>query len=178
MTDAHRAAAAARAGSDDDYGGGDPNPRDRRALAEYLTALGDVGRAHDAEGLYLVVSHSGREYLVDDWTGACECPDHRYRNVRCKHARRVEFATGKRAIPAEIEGVDEQLGDHVEGTPRVAVTDGGTLGADGEGAGDEGAGDKIRPDDCACWDPDGALPCWPCYRDGFAGPNPDAAADE
>jgi hypothetical protein len=31
-----------------------------------------------------------------------------------------------------------------------------------------------RPEDCDCWDPEGDLPCWPCYRDGFDVPNPSA----
>lgn len=74
----------------------DVDERDRRALTEYLTVLEDLGRARDADGLYLVVSQSGSEYLVDAHTGACECPDHEYRGVHCKHARRMAFATGDR----------------------------------------------------------------------------------
>jgi hypothetical protein len=31
-----------------------------------------------------------------------------------------------------------------------------------------------RPEDCQCWDPDGELPCWPCYREGFRSQNPTA----
>lgn len=163
-------------------GGGrlDLDPRDVRALTEYLTVLGDIGRARGADDLYLVVSQSGREYLVDGRTGACECSDHRYRGVRCKHARRVEFATGERAVPAGVDGVDERLGEHVDGTPRVAVTDGGkALEVDDAGDGEpreDDPGRADRPAECSCWDPDGKLPCWPCYRDGFEEPNPEAPA--
>ena len=91
--------------------------RDVRALTQYLTVLDDVGRARDAEDLYLVVSESGNEYLVDARAGTCECPDHRYRECRCKHLRRVAFATGEREIPAWVdrEAVDDQLGLHVRG---------------------------------------------------------------
>jgi hypothetical protein len=34
-----------------------------------------------------------------------------------------------------------------------------------------------RGDDCDCWDADAALPCWPCYRDGFEVPNPEVDED-
>jgi hypothetical protein len=71
----------------------------RRALTEYLTVLDDVGRAKGADDLFLVVSQSGSEYLVDRREGRCTCPDHEYRGVRCKHLRRVAFATGGRSRP-------------------------------------------------------------------------------
>lgn len=36
-----------------------------------------------------------------------------------------------------------------------------------------------RPEECDCgaWNADGELPCWPCYRDGFDGPNPNATEE-
>lgn len=99
------------------------NDRDIRALTEYHTVLADLGRVKDADGLYLVVSQSGKEYLVDAHDGSCECADSQYHNPvgGCKHSRRVAFATGKRAIPADIDqsAVDSNLGEHVEG-PRYA----------------------------------------------------------
>lgn len=149
----------------------DPDARDVRALTEYLTVLENIGRARHADDLFLVVSQSGSEYLVDARTGACECPDATYRDMRCKHTRRVEFATGERAVPADVDGVDPDLGAHVAGGTRVAVTDGGTLVEERADAAD---GDE-RPADCACSPRFEGLPCWPCYRDGFAVPNPDAA---
>lgn len=96
----------------------DVDERDRRALTEYLTVLEDLGRARDGDGLYLVVSQSGSEYLVDAREGRCECPDHEYRGGRCKHLRRVEFAIGEHPVPAGIDhdAVDDQLGAHVDGT--------------------------------------------------------------
>lgn len=93
---------------------------DRRALTQYLTVLPEHGPAKDAFGLYVVMSESGREYLVDAYEGACECPDHQYRNRQCKHLRRVEYATGERPVPNEVD-VDDQLGLHVQ----RAITDGG-----------------------------------------------------
>ena len=88
---------------------------DVRALTQYLTVLDDVGRARDAEDFYVVVSESGKQYLVDVRAGTCECPDHQYRERRCKHLRRVAFATGDREIPAWVdrENVDDQLGLHI-----------------------------------------------------------------
>lgn len=106
----------------------DFDDRDARALTEYLTVLDDVGRARDADDLFLVVSGSGSEYLVDARHGSCECPDARHRDVECKHQKRVAFATGRRSVPAWIEtdAVDDQLGEHVDG-PRIAAADGGEL---------------------------------------------------
>ena len=101
--------------------------RTERALTQYLTVLDDVGRANGAEGLYLVVSQSGKEYLVNTHAGRCECPDHRHRGVECKHLKRVAFATGEKPLPAGVEGVDPQLGEHVEGGPEVVATDGGVV---------------------------------------------------
>ena len=66
--------------------------RTERALTQYLTVLADVGRAKGADDLFLVVSQSGTEYLVDRREGGCTCPDHEHRGVRCKHLRRVAFA--------------------------------------------------------------------------------------
>ena len=90
--------------------------RDVRALTEYFTVLNDVGRVRGADGLYLVVSQSGSEYLVDYRTERCMCPDAEHRNPEggCKHVRRVAFATGDRSVPAVDVDVDPQLGAHVE----------------------------------------------------------------
>ena len=169
--------------------GTDLEPRDVRALTQYLTVLEDVGRARHAADLYLVVSESGREYLVDARTDTCECPDHAHRGVLCKHARRVAFATGARAIPAWINptDVDAHLGMHVAGTPRVVVTDGGRalphdvaeqVTDDEIAAREERAKAIERPADCACWDTEAGLPCWPCFRDGFGSQNPAEPAAE
>jgi hypothetical protein len=103
--------------------------RTERALTQYLSVLDDVGRAKGAEDLYLVVSESGKEYLVDRRTGACECPDHEHRRPEggCKHRRRVAFATGEKPVPSDVEDVDPQLGEHVDGAPQVVATDGGVV---------------------------------------------------
>ncbi|RKS81529.1 SWIM zinc finger protein [Haloarcula quadrata] len=132
----------------------DLEQRDVRALTEYMTTLplwGDV---------YSVTTESGSEYRVDAFEGRCTCPDHDYREVRCKHIRRVAFATGNRPIPAWVDAdeVDAQLGQHVEETPKVAATDGGVT-LDSFGADD-------RPEDCDCAELSGDFPCWPCVRDG------------
>jgi hypothetical protein len=159
--------------------------RDVRALTECMTVLPD-GAGTD---LYTVIGqHENGEYRVDARTDRCTCPDHEYRDARCKHARRVAFATGAEPIPAAVDrdAVDSELGAHVEGEPRFLATDGGTEIVD---AGDEGellepADDDTdpadvdeRPDDCQCAPFLGDLPCWPCYREGFDEPNP-AAAEE
>ena len=140
----------------------DLEQREVRALTEYMTVLplgGDI---------YSVTTQSGSEYRVDAREGRCTCPDHKHRDVQCKHQRRCAFATGERPIPAwaDTDEVDAQLGKHVAGTPKVAVTDGGmTLDEfDGDDRDDD------RPEDCDCTPLMGDLPCWPCYREGFEYP--------
>jgi hypothetical protein len=103
------------------------DPRTERALTQYLTVLPETGRAKGADGLYLVVSQSGSKYLVDDLEGRCTCPDHEYRHARCKHLRRVAFATGEQPIPAGVDGVDPQLGEHVNTSAHAVATDGGVI---------------------------------------------------
>ena len=132
--------------------------RDRRALEQFLTVLEDVGRVRGADGMYLVVSQSGSEYLVDTRLGACECPDHEYRDVRCKHLRRVAFATGERPIPADVDH-DPDIGQHVSGDPRVFATDGAGEQATPEDANDDGC------DEPWCNGPEtDSLPCFDCFR--------------
>ncbi|WP_064287632.1 hypothetical protein [Haloarcula sp. K1] len=150
----------------------DLGPRGVRALTEYLTVLPEYGRAKDADELFIVVSESGSEYLVDARDDVCECPDYQYREAHCKHLRRVEYATGKRTIPAWIDptAVDAQIGYHVETSPMLAATDGGVTV---EASEDTEAHDDCRPEGCDCgeWCPDD-LPCWLCFREGFKTPNP------
>lgn len=84
--------------------------RDFRALTQYLTVL------EKAPGMYEVVSESGKSYTVDARDGACECPDFRYRGGKCKHIRRVEFATGREPLPEWInpDELPEDFGAHVD----------------------------------------------------------------
>jgi hypothetical protein len=152
----------------------DLEDRDVRALTEYMTVLplgGDV---------YSVTTQSGSEYQVDGLEGRCTCPDKQYNledGELCKHERRVRFTTGQWAIPAWVDAdeVDTKLGEHVERTPKVAVTDGGVtleeFGADNR--------DDDRPEECDCgdWNDGLGLSCWPCYRDGFETPNPHATGE-
>lgn len=99
-----------------DVAGAEDSELDERALTEYMAVLEDATDCtRRAPGLYSVTTQSGREYLVDAELPACECPDHEYRDWICKHIRRVQFATGRREIPAWINGdaVDNQLGMHI-----------------------------------------------------------------
>ncbi len=51
-------------------------------------------------GLYEVETASGSTYLIDLPAGRCTCPDHVFRNARCKHVRRVAIEiTEKRSPP-------------------------------------------------------------------------------
>jgi len=93
-----------------------------RALTECMVVLDDVGQARDAPGIYLVVSESGREYVVDDRLESCTCHDYQYRPGECKHLVRVAYATGAREIPAWVQrdAVDPLLGTAVRGGPRYS----------------------------------------------------------
>ncbi|RQH00886.1 SWIM zinc finger family protein [Natrarchaeobius oligotrophus] len=72
--------------------------RSRRARAEAMSVL-PLG-----DGLYEVESASGHTYLVDLEAGRCTCPDHVFRDVRCKHVRRVaiEITEGRTPPPGEL----------------------------------------------------------------------------
>ncbi|GCF15924.1 hypothetical protein Harman_38590 [Haloarcula mannanilytica] len=105
-----------------------PNSRTVSALTEVMTVLDSIGRARNADDLFLVNSGSGSEYLVDTRTGSCECKWKQYNPTKeCKHQKRVAFATGERPIPQWVddEALDDQFGMHVDGEPRQAVADGG-----------------------------------------------------
>ncbi|GAB7019165.1 hypothetical protein JCM18750_20260 [Halostagnicola bangensis] len=56
-----------------------------------VLALGD--------GLYEVESESENTYLIDLKAGRCTCPDHVFRNVRCKHIRRVAIEITAGRVP-------------------------------------------------------------------------------
>ena len=102
--------------------------RTERALTEYMTVLDEGG------DIYTVVGENENgSYQVDTRKGRCTCPDHEHRNARCKHLRRVAFATGEEAIPSEVDDVDPQLGDHVGDEPITveARTDEGAVATDG-----------------------------------------------
>ena len=149
------------------------NDRDVRALTEYMTVLDKGG------DIYTVIGENGGgAYHVDSRKGRCTCPDHKHGSTRCKHIRRVGFATGDEAIPAWIDrgGLDSQLGDHVAGEVHFSATDGGVTVSTNEGEltdRDNAEKNTQRPNDCDCRSNSGTsdLPCWPCYQVGFDAPN-------
>ena len=133
--------------------------RTRRALEQHLTVTPNVGRARGADGLAVVTSESGREYLVDLEGGRCQradgatCPDQEYNldeGEPCKHVIRARIATGRRPVStAELAAADvvPDLGAHAAG-PRVVTSDGGIVEAGDEGEVLEADGDAdARADD-------------------------------
>ena len=86
--------------------------RDVRALTEYMAVLPEG----DGTEMFTVVGQNGGTYTVDARRGRCSCPDNEHRGARCKHLRRVALATGARPVPDGVDGVDLQLGLHVDGT--------------------------------------------------------------
>lgn len=98
--------------------------RDVKALTECMSVLPETGEVRGVPGMYLVVSQTGNEYVVD-LGGAdprCQCRDHQYRQSVCKHIRRVRFATRRRPIPngIQVDAVDPMLGHHC-GAPKEDV---------------------------------------------------------
>jgi len=51
------------------------------------------------DGRYAVDSESGATYVVDLPAGDCNCLDHRIRDERCKHLRRVALEVNARRVP-------------------------------------------------------------------------------
>lgn len=101
--------------------------REKRALEQYLTVTPEIGRARNADGLAIVTSQSGQEYLVDFLNGRCQrkdgslCPDQQYNlndNQHCKHVIRAQFAVGARPLTETTlkqVDADPQLGEHADG---------------------------------------------------------------
>lgn len=77
--------------------GRSPDGRSRRARREEMRVV-PVG-----DGTYEVWSRSGHVYDVDVEHGRCTCPDHRFRDVRCKHLRRVAIEITLGEVPAPGE---------------------------------------------------------------------------
>ncbi len=88
---------------------GSLDDRSRRALTERM-AVRALGR-----GTYEVVGQSDDAYLVDLPAGRCTCPDHRFRDERCKHVRRVAIEITADRVPGpEQVAVDcERCGETV-----------------------------------------------------------------
>jgi len=150
-----------------------------RALTEKMTVLPETGRVRGADDLYLVVSESGSEYLVDTRDGRCDCPDAEYNlepDERCKHERRVRYATGETPIPmwADTDAIDSHLGIQTARSPVRAATDGGIVDEEaGESfeSPESGAGAiEAQPEECPngeewCPGPGAdSLPCFACFE--------------
>ncbi|ELZ84427.1 hypothetical protein C453_12811 [Haloferax elongans ATCC BAA-1513] len=87
----------------------DLSARDAKALTEPMKVVEcDPGVWNDSE---IAVYSEDRRYIVSLPAGYCECEDAHYRNSKCKHQRRVEFALGLRDIPswANPNAIDDQL---------------------------------------------------------------------
>jgi hypothetical protein len=70
-----------------------------RAATEHMTVYEEVPE------VYGVASESGSEYTVDRREPACTCPDFRYRDVECKHIKRVRMAVGA----VDVEDLERQF---------------------------------------------------------------------
>jgi len=92
---------------------------------------------------------------VEGWIPSdCTCPAWEYQEGACKHMLAVE--------------IRETVLEAVSAKPTMKADGGVTVEAGEAEYSDE------RPDDCDCSPLFEDLPCWPCYRDGFDAPNPNA----
>lgn len=95
---------------------------DAKALTTPMSVIPDLPNVRGAEDMFHV--QHAHEHTVakvnDEWH--CDCRGYQCGH-KCYHIRRVEFATGERAIPTwvNLEAVDDQLGEHVDGDPVVAT---------------------------------------------------------
>jgi len=108
-------------------GPGTFDERAARALTESMTVLDDTLDSDLRDEEFRVVTPTGT-YTVDAIAETCDCPDALHRGVRCKHARRVDYARGTVPIPGWVDrsAVDAQLGQHLSASPRIATACGGT----------------------------------------------------
>lgn len=76
------------------------DPRAVRAWTEPMAVV-PLG-----SGRYAVESGSDSRYVVDLPAGDCDCPDHTFRDERCKHLRRVsiEISRGELPPPGRLRG--------------------------------------------------------------------------
>jgi hypothetical protein len=168
-----------------DYNPRDESPHDLpkravRALTEKMTVLPDTGRVKGADDLYLVVSGSGSEYLVDSREGRCDCPDAQHNldaTEQCKHERRVAYATGEAPIPewTDTDAIDPQLGIQTTRSPVFVATDGGLTGENtgefsdsiGDNSDDSHPVNEGEHEECDCAKLQDGFPCFNCYISGF-----------
>jgi len=108
-------------------GPGTFDERAAKALTESMSVLDDRLDHELRDEEFLVVTPTGT-YHVDMVAETCDCPDALHRGVRCKHQRRVDYARGAVPIPGWVDrsAIDEQLGQHLSASPRIATADGRT----------------------------------------------------
>jgi hypothetical protein len=88
----------------------------------------------------------------------CTCPAFEYQAGACKHMLSI--------------AIREPLLEAVSAEPTVKADGGLTVEKEEADHSDE------RPEDCDCSPLFDELPCWPCYRDGYEEPNPNAGEGE
>lgn len=64
--------------------------RREKALKEYDEMEVDIILPASSPRLY-AVKHKGRNHTVNLYNQTCSCPDHKTRQVKCKHIWRVEL---------------------------------------------------------------------------------------
>ena len=101
-----------------DFGEKGADEREKRAHE-------DIEEIVQSRDIWLVKSISGEVYHVDLDDETCDCPDHTYRDTRCKHIRAVELECEDEEIDeehplfADERGINSGEDDVSDGTSRV-----------------------------------------------------------
>jgi|APHM01.1.fsa_nt_gi hypothetical protein len=108
-------------------GAGTFDARAARAFTESMTVI-DADSDADLRDDEYRVHRPESTYRVDMVAESCDCPDAIHNGARCKHQRRIDYATGAVPIPGWVnrEAIDPGLGAALASNPRIAVADGGT----------------------------------------------------
>lgn len=100
--------------------GGDSEPTqldnlDAKALTTPMSVLPNGPGVEDAADMWLVLHQVEHVVAAVDGELTCDCKGCQFGH-ECYHIRRVEFATGRREIPAwaDRDRIDDQLGAHVD----------------------------------------------------------------
>ncbi|WP_435346050.1 hypothetical protein [Haloarchaeobius sp. HRN-SO-5] len=79
----------------------DLSTREVRALTRPMIVVEDDPQTWDADEV--VVYHEDRAHVVNPVLGFCDCADAHYRNVRCQHLHRADYALGRKQVPGWVD---------------------------------------------------------------------------
>lgn len=134
------------------------------SFAFVLPTAGKVNVANHSYGDDEAKEHTYTVTVDEGGPIECTCPAFEYHcapGEACKHM--VAVTETEPVLAAALELVTED-----DDEPEIR-TDGGIVEAEPE---------SVRPEECTCLARMEDLACWPCFREGFETPNPDANEED